>query len=94
MKLKEAIDQLSQFEDDEHLFVTNERSLSPESLVYIGEFDEEDNPPTEAKELREFMDIWQVRDVIAGKKQLSKDSTAWNTERKINALLEYINNDA
>ena len=93
MNLEDAIDKLSDLSDDEHLFVANESPLTPKSIVYVGEFDEDENAPPQAIELREFMDIWQVKEVIAGKKQLAQENGTWDTKRKVEALLEYISND-
>ena len=94
MNLQEAVDRLDSFDRDAHIFASPERPLTSETAVFVGHFDDDDEPPEEAQGLREFLDVWHAKDMLKGKARLLNIEHPMSPEQKIELFLSVVANDA
>jgi hypothetical protein len=67
MSLRQLVQDVDSLNDELTVFWEPEGALSSESPVYLVDLNEEDEPDG----LREFIDVWHVRDVIRGKSSVA-----------------------
>lgn len=94
MKLQDAITSLDSFDRDAHIFACPERPLHAGSTVVVGHLTEDDEPPQEAKELREFPDVCHAKELLEGKAALLKIEESISPDQRVRLFLSVLEDDA
>ena len=84
MTLLQLVEDVDSLDDELTVFWNPDESLASDSAVFVVDLDEEDEP----EGLKEFIDVWHIRDVIKGKSSLA-GLDAPNAEAKTALLLDY-----
>ena len=90
MSLYEFVERLDSFDDELTVFRKPNGDLTRESLIFLINVDEEEE---EAQGLKEFIDVWHIRDVIEGKSKLTGMANP-DVPTKLQLLLDYAENGA
>ena len=89
MTLQQVVEEVDSLDDELTIFWKADGDLSSDSTVFAVNLDEEEEP----EGLREFMDVWHVRDVIKGKSAVAGISDP-DVATKLALLLDYAENGA
>ena len=88
MDLSELIFQIGLLDNDSVVFVESSVSLSPETAVIIVPLEQYDQPGESPGRYREFMDVWHIKEVLAGKAALN-DCSSPTRAQSVEWILEY-----
>lgn len=87
--LRELVEIANSLNGEWTVFRKPEEELSVNSVVFVVNLDEEDEP----EGLREFIDIWHISDVIAGKSRVFGLNNP-DVAVKVDLLIDYVKNGA
>jgi hypothetical protein len=96
MTLREVLLNIKSFEDDATVFVTIQRPVTLISAAAVATLEEDDGVPPEVADMEELMDIWHVRDILAGIERLKRDELGRcaSQEELLDRFMLYLKNDA
>ncbi|WP_442482406.1 hypothetical protein [Aeoliella sp. SH292] len=90
VSLRDLVEKIDGFDGKLSVLRYFDQVLGAESKCFLTDLDEEGNPPAG---LREFMDVWHIREVIHGKCKLAGLEKP-DVSTKVQLLLDYVENDA
>lgn len=93
MNLQDVISRLPEFSEDATLFLAMDGPIDGSTEAAVGFISDDDTPPAEARGLSEFIDIWNVREVLDGKANLAGLTSRPSIEQQIEFLRDYLEND-
>jgi len=93
MDINELVSRIAQFDADLVVFVEDTKSLSSRTRVVLLPLGQNDLPDSVPDGYRELLDVWQIRDVLAGKAALNE--VAYPThDQNLRWILEYCHRGA